>query len=143
MREKFWQLPLASLTEAEWEGLCDGCGKCCLVKLEDDDEKIHYTSLACRFLAKDGSCSVYLNRFKRNPECMKLTQENVAESAHWLPKTCAYRLRFENKPLPAWHPLLTGHGIEKKHSVVGKFISENKVKEEDYIDYIVIDEKNL
>lgn len=143
MREKFWQLPLASLSETEWEALCDGCGKCCLVKLEDDNGSISYTSLACKFLANDGSCSVYTNRFKRNKDCMKISMNNVAESAYWLPKTCAYRLRFENKPLFEWHPLLVGQALSKRHSVVGKFISESKVAEEDYIDYIVIDENNL
>lgn len=143
MREQFWQLPLDSLTEQEWEALCDGCGKCCLVKFEGDNGEIHYTSLACRFLAQDSSCRVYKNRFKRNSECMKLTLENVAESAYWLPKTCAYRLRYENKPIPEWHPLLTGEKLDKQHSVAGKFTSENKVREEDYINYIVIDEDSL
>lgn len=144
MREKFWQLPLQELSEQEWEALCDGCGKCCLVKLEDDDDSgVIYTSVACRFLGADAKCTVYEQRFQKNSDCMKLTLENLPDNAYWLPSTCAYRLRFEDKELPQWHPLLTGKSLAKEHSIAGRFVSEAKVPEEDFIDYILIEESDL
>lgn len=107
----FWQAKtLAQLTNEEWESLCDGCGKCCLIGLEDiDTGEIHLTDVACRLL-DDQSCRCrdYANRQQEVPDCVQLTPENVAQ-LHWLPKTCAYRLVSEGKPLRAWHPLLSGN----------------------------------
>ena len=107
--EPFWEKPLASLTRAEWEALCDGCGKCCLNKVEDADTgEVHATNVACRLLDRDnGRCSNYRGRRAYVPDCVRLTASNVGRLA-WLPSTCAYRLRSEGKPLPEWHYLVCG-----------------------------------
>jgi len=105
----FWEKPLEDLTRAQWEKLCDGCGRCCLIKLEDEDTgAIHHTSVACKLLDQ-GSCRCgdYAGRKKIVPDCVRLTLEKLSK-IKWLPPTCAYRLRFEGKSLPSWHPLLTG-----------------------------------
>lgn len=106
---RFWEKPLSSLTRSEWEKLCDGCGRCCLVKLEDEDTgKIHYTGVACRLLdAHSCRCTDYKGRKSLVPDCIRLTPAKLAK-IQWLPPSCAYRLRLEGKPLPPWHPLLTG-----------------------------------
>lgn len=106
----FWQAKtLAQMSQTEWESLCDGCGKCCLIGLEDmDTGEIHLTDVACKLL--DGQscrCRDYANRRQHVPDCVQLTPQNVAE-LHWLPKTCAYRLLQEGKALRPWHPLLSG-----------------------------------
>jgi len=107
---RFWEdLPLAQLDRAQWEALCDGCGKCCVHKLEDEDTgELHATNVACRLLdRKQGRCSDYKHRHAYVAECVRLTAGNVAE-IEWLPSTCAYRLRANNEPLPDWHYLKTG-----------------------------------
>ncbi|ARN80549.1 YcgN family cysteine cluster protein [Methylocystis bryophila] len=105
----FWEKPLSSLTRSEWERLCDGCGRCCLIKLEDEDSgEIHHTSVACRLLDhRSCRCSHYEGRKSLVPDCMRLTLAKLAK-IRWLPPSCSYRLRFEDKPLPPWHHLLTG-----------------------------------
>jgi uncharacterized cysteine cluster protein YcgN (CxxCxxCC family) len=129
----FWKTKtLAEMTEAEWESLCDGCGKCCLIGLEDADTgEIYLTDVACDlFDAKRCGCSDYVNRQKRVHDCVKLTPENVSE-LHWLPKTCAYRLVSEGQDLKPWHPLLTGDP-ESVHaanvSVRGKTRPQGRMK---------------
>lgn len=105
----FWETKtLEELTPQEWEALCDGCGLCCLHRIQDeDDDEIYLTRVACHCYDIAGrACSDYANRHERVEGCMKLTLERVAEF-DWLPETCAYRLRRELKPLPAWHPLIT------------------------------------
>jgi uncharacterized cysteine cluster protein YcgN (CxxCxxCC family) len=105
----FWKKPLEALTRTEWEQLCDGCGRCCLVKLEDEDTgRIHYTDVACRLLeAGTCRCHNYARRRERVPDCVKLTPETVS-TVPWLPPTCAYRLRAEGRDLAWWHPLISG-----------------------------------
>jgi hypothetical protein len=105
----FWDKPLTALTRAEWEQLCDGCGKCCLHKMEDDlTGDVHPTNVACRLLDRQSCrCSNYRGRRAYVPDCIRLTAANVERFA-WLPTTCAYRLRAEDKPLPEWHPLISG-----------------------------------
>lgn len=105
----FWEKPLSALNRTEWEALCDGCGKCCLHKVEDEDTgNIYPTNVACRLLDRDsGRCSNYRGRRAFVPDCIQLTPRLVRELA-WLPRSCAYRLRGEGKPLPAWHYLLSG-----------------------------------
>ncbi len=130
MRERFWELPLAALTRAEWEALCDGCGKCCLHKLEDADTgEIMATNVACRLLDRHSCrCSNYRSRRLFVPDCVRLSANNV-ERLSWLPSTCAYRLRADGEALPGWHPLLTGDP-ESVHragaSVRGWTVSEDE-----------------
>ncbi|WP_338074215.1 YcgN family cysteine cluster protein, partial [Halochromatium glycolicum] len=107
---RYWErVPLAQMSAVEWESLCDGCGKCCVTKFEDEDTgAIHYTDVACHLLDHQHcQCSDYLNRSERVPDCVTLTPETLADP-RWMPQTCAYRLLAEGKPLPAWHPLVCG-----------------------------------
>jgi uncharacterized cysteine cluster protein YcgN (CxxCxxCC family) len=105
----FWEKPLSDLTRAQWEKLCDGCGRCCLVKLEDEDTgAIHHTSIACKLLDQESCrCGDYKNRREHVPDCIRLTLAKL-QTIQWLPPTCAYVLRNEGKPLPPWHPLISG-----------------------------------
>jgi uncharacterized protein len=108
--EPFWRVKsLESMTSPEWESLCDGCGRCCLVKLEDEDTgAIHYTDVGCTLL--DGAacrCRNYENRQGKVPDCVRLTPEAV-RALSWLPPTCAYRLLAEGRDLYWWHPLVSG-----------------------------------
>ncbi len=107
--EPFWERPLATLNAQEWEALCDGCGKCCLHKLEDEDTgRIYPTNVACRLLDRESArCTNYRNRRRFVPDCIQLTPAMI-DRLEWLPQTCAYRLRNEGQPLPAWHYLLSG-----------------------------------
>jgi hypothetical protein len=143
-RPRFWELPLDELTPSEWEALCDGCGKCCLNKLEfDDTGEVVFTRVACRLLdAQTCRCLDYENRRQFVPECVRLSPESLDKIAYWMPATCAYRLRHQGKPLPGWHPLLTGdpnsvHAARK--SVLGWTVSERDVPEEDWENYIIED----
>jgi uncharacterized cysteine cluster protein YcgN (CxxCxxCC family) len=105
----FWDKPLEALDRGEWEALCDGCGKCCLHKLEDSDTgEVHPTNVACKLLdTHNGRCSNYRGRRAIVPDCIRLTAGNVERFA-WLPTTCAYRLRAAGEPLPGWHYLVCG-----------------------------------
>lgn len=110
MSARFWEdVPLDRLDRAQWEALCDGCGKCCLHKLEDEETlELHATNVACRLLdRRTGQCSDYKHRHAFVPECIRLTPKKL-ESMDWLPKSCAYVLRGEGKPLPDWHYLVSG-----------------------------------
>ncbi|MCX8474410.1 MAG: YcgN family cysteine cluster protein [Sphingomonas sp.] len=110
MSARFWEdTPLAKLDRAQWEALCDGCGKCCVHKLEDEETgELHATNVACRLLDRRmGRCSDYRHRHAYVSECVRLNANNVA-GIEWLPSTCAYRLRAEGKPLPEWHYLVCG-----------------------------------
>ena len=128
MREAFWELPLENLTREEWEALCDGCGQCCLHKLEDEETgEIAGTNVACKLLdTRTASCKDYRHRKAFVPDCLRLTLRLVRQ-VPWLPRTCAYRLRAEEKPLPEWHPLLTGSKqamIAAGACVAGRVVSE-------------------
>lgn len=142
LRPEFWKkYCLDQLTKAEWEALCDGCGLCCLIKLEDDESnEVAYTKVACKLLdCQTGHCSDYVNRLNHVPDCIQLTPEKL-QQIHWLPNSCAYRRLHENKPLPTWHYLNTGsreNVIKAKKSVAGRCISELEVDEEQIEDYIV------
>ena len=107
--EPFWRKGLENLTKREWESLCDGCGRCCLVKLEDEDTgEIHFTDIACKlFEAGSCRCANYAKRKSLVPDCVQLTPEAV-RSLPWLPPTCAYKLVAEGKDLKWWHPLVSG-----------------------------------
>jgi len=129
LRDRFWELPLEALDRAEWEALCDGCGRCCLHKLEDADTgEVTETNVACRLLdPASARCSDYKHRKAFVPDCLRLTPKLVAE-VPWLPASCAYRRRAEGKPIPDWHPLLNGGSqvamIAAGASVVGRTVSE-------------------
>lgn len=106
----FWETKtLDAMNRAEWESLCDGCGKCCVHKLEDEETgELHPTNVACKLLDRhSGRCTNYKHRRAFVPECVRLTPARLRE-IDWLPDTCAYRLLDEGKPLPEWHPLITG-----------------------------------
>jgi uncharacterized cysteine cluster protein YcgN (CxxCxxCC family) len=135
----FWKLKtLDQMTPGEWESLCDGCARCCLEKLEDDDTgAVSYTEVACRLLDTDSCrCMDYPNRVKRVANCVTLTPRAVAEYG-WLPTTCAYRLIAEGKDLAWWHPLVSGDPTSVHRagiSVRGKVIREKDAGElEDHI----------
>ncbi|WP_300496466.1 YcgN family cysteine cluster protein [uncultured Methylophaga sp.] len=107
---EFWKHKrLGQMTHTEWESLCDGCGRCCLHKLEDDaDERMYYTRVACELLdISTCRCKDYANRQKTVPDCIQLSVDQ-AHFFDWLPDTCAYRLLAEGESLPEWHPLITG-----------------------------------
>ncbi|RVQ67823.1 YcgN family cysteine cluster protein [Croceicoccus ponticola] len=125
----FWERPLDTISDADWEALCDGCGQCCLHKLEDEDTgAIYETNVACHLLDTcTAQCTDYANRRTVVPDCLQLTRE-TAGTLNWLPETCAYRLRANGETLPAWHYLISGSRETVKLwgvSVAGRVISEN------------------
>ncbi len=136
----FWKKKkLADMTPAEWELLCDGCGKCCLNKLSCKN-KIYFTNVHCRFLnPKNCLCRVYQNRFEAAKDCRQVDLKAVREKPRWLPKTCAYWLLDNGYDLPSWHPLITGRAVSVFEAGVSlknrPIVSETEV--EDYEDYIV------
>jgi len=140
---RFWERkPLGKLTETEWEALCDGCGKCCLNKLEyEDTGEVELTRVACRLLDDDTCrCTHYENRHQFVPDCIVLRPDNLDSHAYWMPRTCAYRLLWEGRPPYDWHPLISGTA-ESLHragvSVRGMTVSEFDTPEEDWEDYII------
>lgn len=142
LRPRFWELPLAKLSSEEWEALCDGCGKCCLNKLEfEDTNELAFTRVACKLL--DGEtcrCMKYETRHRYVPECVTLSRDKIDDIAYWMPETCAYRLRYDNEPLPEWHYLISGSREsvhEAGQSVRGWTVSELDIPEEDWEDYII------
>lgn len=143
LRTRFWEtIPLSKMTAPEWEALCDGCGKCCLNKIEyEDTGEVEYTRVACRLL--DGTsckCTQYPIRHQFVPDCVILSPKTLPKIAYWMPATCAYKLLWEEKTLPDWHPLVTGDP-ESTHkagkSVRGRTIPEYEVDEDDWDDYII------
>ena len=144
MADPFWKTKtLEEMSATEWESLCDGCGKCCLSKLEDEDTgEIYFTSVGCRlFNAKSCRCRNYEKRFAQVPDCVRLTPENV-RTIPWLPSTCAYRLVAEGKDLYPWHPLISGdrNSVHKaKISARGRVTaSEADMQEpEDYFEHML------
>ena len=139
--DRWWEAPLESLNRQQWEALCDGCGRCCLIKLEDDaDQSLHFTSVVCELFDEASCrCTDYPNRHVRVPDCIEFDAAALRE-LNWLPNTCAYRLRAENKPLADWHPLVSG-SADTVHdagiSVRGRVISEAHVHP-DALDEFVI-----
>lgn len=138
----FWETKtLKQMTPEEWESLCDGCAKCCLLKLEDEDTgEIAYTRLHCRLLdAETCRCSDYANRKKHVPDCVKLTPKKI-DRIKWMPESCAYRRVHEGRGLADWHYLVCGDRArvhEEGHSIMGRTLPEESVLEEDQIDWIV------
>lgn len=136
----FWQgRALSSLNEQEWESLCDGCGRCCLIQLEDDEtNELYQTRVACRFLSlSDCRCTAYHERATAQPDCVPLTAKKISE-LNWMPASCSYRLLAENKPLPDWHPLLRGNR-DAVPSVCTFAISEREINDTDELQAFIID----
>lgn len=145
LRPRFWERhKLTDLSPEEWEALCDGCGKCCLNKLEDADTgEVFLTRVACRLLDGESCrCGQYDIRKQIVPECIVMTPGNIEKHAYWMPETCAYRLLWQGKPLYDWHPLISGDP-EAVHragvSVRGMSIPEFEVAEDEWEDHIIED----
>lgn len=141
-KQAWWQQKeLTEFTDAEWESLCDHCAKCCLNKLEDEDDgTVYYTDVACNLLdGKTCRCSNYPERQKLMPDCVRLTPQNL-EQLYWMPPSCAYRLIYEGKDLPSWHHLVSG-SKETIHaegeSIIGKFVFSKDIDEDEWEDRIV------
>ena len=143
---RFWEtVPLVGMTAGQWESLCDGCGKCCMTKLIDDDtDELYFTTVACRlFDAGACRCTDYANRQSKVPDCVRLTPENV-KTIPWLPSTCAYRLVAEGRPLYDWHPLVSGdpasvqNASMSMHGRVTAF-EQDMAHEGEYLDHLVED----
>lgn len=143
MREQFWtRIPMADMTLEEWEALCDGCGKCCLNKLEDEDTgEVVLTRIACRlFDDTTCRCANYPERKTHVPECIQLTPQGMKDVAYFMPETCAYRLLNEGKPLYWWHPLVSGSSQtvhEAGMSAQGITVNEYEVADEDWEAYVI------
>ena len=136
----FWKtLTLEQMTLQQWESLCDGCGKCCLFKIEDiDTGELYFTNIVCHLLdLKTCQCSQYESRRTLVPDCVNLYQHGDIKTLKFMPTTCAYRLISEGRDLPAWHPLVSGDRnsvSEAGHSVKGRvFVESEQLVIEDYI----------
>lgn len=139
--QPFWKTTaLEDMSKQQWESLCDGCARCCLQKLQDDEtDEVFYTNVVCRYLDDKCQCSTYQDRNIKVPACVWLKPEDVKDF-HWLPSTCAYRMVSEGKDLEWWHPLVSGDKNtvhEAKISVKGKGIPDDQVPEEDWQDHII------
>jgi len=143
IKTNWWEsTSLADMTRAQWESLCDHCGKCCLIKLEDEDNgQVYYTDVVCDlFQDDDCHCSDYWNRETLVPTCVRLTQDNL-DSINWMPPSCAYRSIRDEQGLPAWHHLVSGDKAtihQQGQSVKGRTIFEKEIKHtDDYQEHVV------
>ncbi len=141
--DRFWERKkLADMSRDEWEALCDGCGKCCLNKLEDDETgEVALTRVACRLL-DDATCRCahYETRHQFVPDCIVLTPKNLPDNLYWMPQTCAYKRLYKGEGLPNWHPLVTGRADsvhEAGVSMQNRTYSEFDVADEDWEDHII------
>ena len=141
LRKLFWErYTLDQLNQDEWEALCDGCAKCCLLKIINK-KKIFITNISCSMLELDSCrCSDYLNREKNVTACLKLTKDNLQKNSKFLPSSCSYKLIGEGKPLPQWHHLISKdkksvHRINQ--SIKNYCVSETLVDQDYYEDHIV------
>lgn len=143
LSKRFWETKsMAQMSQKEWEALCDGCGKCCLNKLEDEDTgEVALTNVACRLLDDSTCrCSQYDIRHQFVPECIVLKPSNIPEHLYWMPETCAYRLVHEGRPLEDWHPLISGtpDSVHRAGvSVQNKTVPEFEIDEDDWEDHII------
>ena len=143
LSKRFWERKtMAQMSQDEWEALCDGCGKCCLNKLEDEDSgEVVLTNIACRLLDDSTCrCAQYDIRHQFVPECIVLTASNIPEHLYWMPQTCAYRLVHEGRPLKDWHPLISGHANSVHAagvSVKDKTVPEFEIDEDDWEEHVI------
>jgi uncharacterized protein len=134
---EFWKLkPLQQMSTDEWEALCDGCAKCCLHRIEDEDSReIFTTNIVCRYLDQDDCrCGDYPNRSTNVPDCLSVTPE-LLQDPYWLPSTCAYRMLAEDKDLPQWHPLVSGNSesvVSSGNSIRGRVICETEADDPEH-----------
>lgn len=140
---RFWERKkLSKMSRAEWEALCDGCGKCCLNKLEDEETgQVALTRVACRLL-DDATCHCahYQTRHQFVPDCIVLTPANLSDNLYWMPETCAYKRLHRGEGLADWHPLISGRANsvhEAGVSIQGQTVSEFDVADEDWEDHII------
>ncbi len=143
LRPRFWETVHPDrMTQQEWEALCDGCGKCCMNKLEDEDTaEVALTCVACRLFDDETCrCTQYAIRHQFVPECVVLSPKNMDQNLYWIPETCAYKLIWTGKPLFDWHPLITGNpqsvfdaGVSMQHRTRPEF----EVDEDDWEDHII------
>jgi uncharacterized cysteine cluster protein YcgN (CxxCxxCC family) len=130
--QPFWETKTIDvMSDSEWESLCDGCGRCCLQKLQDEDtDEVHYTDIACKLLDTDSCrCSNYKNRFDEVPDCLSVRPLNE-EKISWLPSSCAYRRLASGQKLASWHPLISGNPlsvVQAGISVSGRCVPETTV----------------
>ena len=139
----FWETKqLHELNAVEWEALCDGCAKCCVHKLQvEETGRVHYTCVACRLLdVNTCRCTSYENRHELVPDCAVLSVDHP-EHFDWMPETCAYRLMHEGRPLPDWHPLITGnpnsvhaHGASARKKLIPEFLADEAHLEKYIVD---------
>jgi len=138
----FWKTKsLAEMSREEWESLCDGCGRCCLFKFQDEDtEEVFYTNVACKlFNRHTARCTRYAERSVLVPTCLTLDTDLV-QKLNWMPETCAYRLLTEGKDLPTWHPLVSGDPasvIRAGISMRGRVILESEIDMESIEEYVI------
>lgn len=143
LKPGFWRgRALEDLTREEWEALCDGCGRCCLLKLEDEDTgEVAYTDIGCRLFDHDTCrCGNYALRHQLVKGCVRLTPETIADDKEWMPKTCAYRRLAEGRDLAEWHYLISGDRNtvhEAGISVQGATVPEYEVPEDEWEDRII------
>lgn len=138
----FWQTKsLQELSKDEWESLCDHCGKCCTIRLEDIDSGLLFsTSVVCKYFDQtSGLCQCYAERSRLVPDCITMNPD-VLKDIDWLPSTCAYGLIRDNKPLPSWHPLVTGvkdSAISSGNGIQGRVVSEDDIHPDDLENFIL------
>ena len=143
LRPEFWKTtPLERMTQPEWEALCDGCGKCCMNKLEDEDSgEVVMTRIACRlFDDTTCKCGQYPIRHQFVPECISLSPKNLDSHLYWMPETCAYKLLRQGKPLYDWHPLISGDPQsvhDARVSMQSRTLPEFEISEGDWEDHII------
>jgi len=141
--ERFWESKtLFEMTHEEWESICDGCAKCCLTQLQDDEtEQLVFTNVACDLLNDNTClCTDYENRSDRVPSCVTMDAGNVEQAAEFAPPTCSYRLLLQGESLPEWHHLITRDKDtihQQNKSVQGRVVFQREVAEDEYEDHVV------